>query len=34
MSDRLGAFGGAVSWDSKPGRGTRVSGSLPIGMAA
>ena len=34
MSDRLGAFGGVVTWQSEPGRGTRVLGWLPIGDAA
>jgi signal transduction histidine kinase len=31
MADRLGAVGGQVHWDSVPGEGTRVSGSLPLG---
>jgi signal transduction histidine kinase len=30
MSDRLGAIGGTVAVDSAPGRGTRVSGGVPI----
>lgn len=30
MADRLGAIGGTVRWDSAPGRGTRVSGALPV----
>jgi signal transduction histidine kinase len=30
MSDRLGAIGGTVAVDSAPGRGTRVSGSVPV----
>ncbi len=30
MSDRLGAFGGTVTWDSTPGAGARVSGCVPI----
>ena len=30
MSDRLGAVGGHVRWDSAPGQGTRVVGSLPL----
>jgi signal transduction histidine kinase len=30
MSDRLGAIGGAVTWDSRPGEGTRVHGSVPV----
>ncbi len=29
MSDRLGAIGGNVAWDSTPGQGTRISGSIP-----
>jgi signal transduction histidine kinase len=29
MSDRLGAIGGAVRWDSAPGAGTRISGWVP-----
>jgi signal transduction histidine kinase len=31
MADRLGAVGGQIHWDSAPGRGTRVSGTLPLG---
>jgi signal transduction histidine kinase len=31
MADRIGALDGEVSIDSKPGEGTRVSGSVPIG---
>ena len=31
MSDRVGAFGGSISVDSAPGRGTRISGRLPLG---
>ncbi|MGI9120034.1 MAG: histidine kinase [Acidimicrobiales bacterium] len=31
MSDRLGAIGGSVIWDSNPGQGTCISGSLPVG---
>jgi signal transduction histidine kinase len=31
MSDRLGAIGGTVRWDSAPGEGTRISGSVPVG---
>jgi signal transduction histidine kinase len=31
MSDRLGAFGGVVTWQSEPGHGARVLGWLPIG---
>jgi len=30
MSDRVGAFGGSISVDAAPGRGTRVSGRLPL----
>lgn len=30
MSDRLGAIGGTVQWDSEPGAGTRISGSVPV----
>jgi signal transduction histidine kinase len=30
MGDRLGAIGGTVEVDSAPGRGTRVSGTVPI----
>ena len=30
MSDRLGAIGGAVRWDSVPGAGSTVRGSIPI----
>ncbi|MGH9110818.1 MAG: histidine kinase, partial [Acidimicrobiales bacterium] len=30
MSDRLGAIGGTVAVDSAPGRGTRVSGTVPV----
>jgi signal transduction histidine kinase len=30
MADRLGAVGGAVSWESEPGRGTRIVGSVPL----
>jgi signal transduction histidine kinase len=31
MADRLGAVGGSVRWDSTPGRGTTVTGSVPVG---
>jgi signal transduction histidine kinase len=31
MSDRIGALGGTVEVDSVPGRGTRISGSVPFG---
>ncbi len=30
MGDRLGAIGGTVEVDSTPGRGTRVSGTVPV----
>ena len=30
MSDRLGAIGGAVRWDSTPGAGSTVRGSVPL----
>jgi signal transduction histidine kinase len=30
MSDRIGAIGGMLSVDSAPGRGTRISGSVPL----
>jgi signal transduction histidine kinase len=30
MSDRLGAIGGSVRWDSQPGVGSVVRGSIPI----
>jgi signal transduction histidine kinase len=30
MSDRLGAIGGSVRWDSTPGEGARICGSLPV----
>jgi signal transduction histidine kinase len=29
MSDRLGAIGGSVRWESAPGAGTRICGSVP-----
>ncbi|HTD51259.1 MAG TPA: histidine kinase [Acidimicrobiia bacterium] len=31
MSDRVGAFGGSVSVDSAPGKGTRIAGRIPLG---
>jgi len=31
MSDRLGAIGGAVRWESEPSHGTAIKGSVPIG---
>jgi signal transduction histidine kinase len=30
MSDRLGAIGGTVRWDSTPGEGATVRGSIPV----
>jgi len=30
MADRLGAIGGTVRWDSQPGHGSTVSGSVPL----
>ncbi len=30
MADRLGAIGGAVRWDSRPGHGAKISGSVPL----
>jgi signal transduction histidine kinase len=30
MSDRLGAIGGSVRWDSQPGAGSVVRGSIPL----
>ncbi|HEY0932298.1 MAG TPA: histidine kinase, partial [Trebonia sp.] len=30
MADRLGAIGGTVRWESAPGRGTVISGSVPL----
>jgi signal transduction histidine kinase len=30
MADRLGAVGGSVRWSSEPGRGTTVTGSVPV----
>ena len=30
MADRLGAIGGTVRWDSRPGHGAAVSGSVPL----
>jgi signal transduction histidine kinase len=29
MADRLGAIGGAVRWESQPGSGTTIRGSVP-----
>jgi signal transduction histidine kinase len=31
MSDRLGAIGGTVRWESEPGCGAVVRGSVPLG---
>jgi signal transduction histidine kinase len=30
MSDRLGALGGSVRWESAPGEGSRVNGVIPV----
>jgi signal transduction histidine kinase len=30
MADRIGAIGGTVRWDSRPGHGASVSGSVPL----
>jgi signal transduction histidine kinase len=30
MSDRLGAIGGSIRWDSTPGEGASIRGSLPL----
>jgi signal transduction histidine kinase len=30
MSDRLGAIGGTIRWESQPGRGSTISGSVPV----
>ncbi|MGN6242408.1 MAG: GAF domain-containing sensor histidine kinase, partial [Motilibacteraceae bacterium] len=30
MADRVGAVGGSVRWDSAPGRGTTVTGEVPV----
>jgi signal transduction histidine kinase len=30
MADRLGAIGGTVRWDSVPGQGATISGSIPL----
>jgi signal transduction histidine kinase len=30
MMDRLGAIGGSVRWESEPGRGTQIRGSVPL----
>jgi signal transduction histidine kinase len=31
MMDRLGAIGGSVRWESEPGHGTAIRGSVPLG---
>ncbi|MFZ0173778.1 MAG: histidine kinase [Acidimicrobiales bacterium] len=31
MTDRLGAIGGTVRWESQPGQGLQVRGSVPVG---
>ncbi len=33
MSDRVGAFGGSVTVDSAPGKGTRIGGRIPLADA-
>jgi signal transduction histidine kinase len=30
MADRLGAFGGTVRWESQPGHGSTISGTVPV----
>jgi signal transduction histidine kinase len=30
MADRLGAIGGTIRWDSRPGHGAKISGSVPL----
>jgi signal transduction histidine kinase len=30
MADRLGAIGGTVRWESEPGHGSQVLGSIPL----
>jgi signal transduction histidine kinase len=30
MSDRLGAIGGTVRWESQPGHGATITGSVPV----
>ena len=30
MADRLGAIGGAIRWESQPGEGSRILGSVPL----
>src|SRR5262249_39667642 len=33
MSDRVGAIGGSISVESAPGKGTRISGRIPLDSA-
>jgi signal transduction histidine kinase len=30
MADRLGAIGGTVRWESRPGHGSKITGSVPV----
>ncbi len=30
MADRLGSIGGTIRWESQPGQGTQVLGSIPL----
>jgi signal transduction histidine kinase len=30
MSDRVGAIGGSISVQSAPGKGTKISGRIPV----
>jgi signal transduction histidine kinase len=34
IGDRIGAIGGCVAWESSPGAGTRVRGSVPVAQEA
>jgi chemotaxis protein histidine kinase CheA len=34
MADRIGAVGGHLTVDSEPGKGTRVTGWVPLSLAA
>jgi signal transduction histidine kinase len=34
MSDRVGAYGGVVTWDSTPGKGTCIAGEVPVQTTA
>ena len=34
MSDRVGAYGGVVHWESAPGQGTCISGEVPLAPVA